>query len=219
MFEITRLNYAKNYNIDRYVIHNIVKKILDDKKFPLVLGGEHSITAGVIRAFAEKKKDFSVIQFDAHLDLRHTYQRTLYSHACVMQRIYEMGVDFVQIGIRSGCKEEYEFAKKEGIAFFPPELIRDNPEALSDAVADLKNNVYITFDVDAFDSSLMPSTGTPEPGGLFWDEAIDIIRMIAESKKIIGCDVVELSPSSASVAPDFAAAKLAYKLLGYALCT
>jgi agmatinase len=199
-------------------VKDIVGKVIDDDKFPLVLGGEHSITAGAVEAFAERRDDFSVIQFDAHLDLRESYQGTPFSHACVMRRIHEMEVTFVQVGIRSACREEFEFARSEAIPFFSPGEIRENPKYLKDAIQELKEHVYITFDVDGLDSSVIPSTGTPEPGGLFWAEAIRILADIAGLKTIIGADVVELSPVGGNVAPDFAAAKLAYKLIGFALC-
>ena len=199
-------------------VKDIVGKVIDDDKFPLALGGEHSISAGIVEAFAQRRSDFSVIQFDAHLDLRQSYEGTPFSHACVMRRIHEMGVDFIQIGTRSASKEEFDFARSEAMPFFSPAEIRGDRKYLKDAVSGLKENVYISFDVDAFDSSLMPSAGTPEPGGLFWDETIDIIGMIAGLRKIIGADVVELCPSGTSVAPDFTAAKLAYKLIGFALC-
>jgi len=199
-------------------IKEIAGKVIDDDKFPLALGGEHSVTAGIVERFAQRRSDFSVIQFDAHLDLRQSYEGSPFSHACVMRRIHEMDVDFIQIGARSASKEEFEFARSQAIPFFSPMEIRENQKYLKDAISGLKADVYITFDVDAFDSSLMPSAGTPEPGGLFWDETIDIIGMIAEVKKIIGADVVELCPSGTSEAADFTAAKLAYKLIGYALC-
>ena len=199
-------------------VEEVVSQILDDNKFPLILGGEHSITAGAVRAFSKKRGDFSVIQFDAHLDLRDSYEGTPYSHACVMRRIHDLGIDFVQVGIRSACREEYEFARSKELAFYSPQEIRKSTGKLSDTLRCLKEHVYITFDVDALDASIMSSTGTPEPGGLSWEEAIEVLGMIADTKRIIGCDVVELSPNPASVACDFTAAKLAYKMLGFALC-
>jgi len=199
-------------------VEEAVSKVLDDGKFPLILGGEHSITAGAVRAFSKKGEDFSVIQFDAHLDLRDSYEGAPYSHACVMRRIHELGIDFVQLGIRSACREEYQFARSKRLAFYSPQEIRKSAAKLSGTLRSLKEHVYITFDVDALDASVMSSTGTPEPGGLSWEEAIGVLEMIADLKRIIGCDVVELCPNPASIACDFTAAKLAYKMLGFALC-
>ena len=201
--------------IDR--IENIFSKIVADGKFPLMLGGEHSITLGPVRALAKKYKNLSVVHFDAHTDLRNEFEGTKYHHGCVMRRcIEECNVNVTHVGIRSVSEEEVDYLKgsgaKDNAVFFA-----ERESSLDDIVKSLRDEVYITIDVDVLDSSLMPSTGTPEPGGLTWKQIIDIIRHIAKNRKVVGADVVELAPIPGMVAPDFLAAKLAYKILSYAI--
>lgn len=185
-------------------IENVVAQILKDKKIPLMLGGEHSITFGAISAFAKENKDFSVLQIDAHSDLRDEFEGTKFHHATVMKRIKDLGISTTQVGIRS-CSADDQFEN----VFFAPELPVDK------IIATLKNNVYLTFDLDGFDPSIMPSTGTPEPGGLSWYETLNLIKEVAKQRKIIGADVVELDPIPGLAAPDFLAAKLVYKIISY----
>jgi len=194
-------------------IKNVFDKLLDDKKFPIMLGGEHSITLGAVQSFKEKFSDFSVLQIDAHSDLREEYEGTKYSHASVMKRIKDMGVPIVQVGIRAVSAEEAEYIEKENIKniFYAPEI------PIEEINGALKENVYITFDLDALDPSIMPSTGTPEPGGLGWYESLNLIKEIAKKKKIIGADIVELDPIPGLHSPDFLAAKLAYKIINYSI--
>lgn len=185
-------------------IKEVIAQILSDKKFPLMLGGEHSVTLGAIQAFKEKFADFSVLQIDAHADLRDEFEGTKYHHACVMKRIKDLGLSITQVGIRSMSEGE----EAENI-FLAPEIPVDK------IIATLKDNVYLTFDLDALDSSIMPSTGTPEPGGLGWYETLKLIKEVAQKRKIIGADAVELDPIPGLSAPDFLAAKLVYKIISY----
>ncbi|MDO8637960.1 MAG: agmatinase [Candidatus Daviesbacteria bacterium] len=192
-------------------IEKVVSQILKDKKFPLIIGGEHSITYGGVKAFA-KNKNFSVLQFDAHTDLRAEFEGTKYHHGAVMRRIYEdLKIPVTQVGIRSVSEEEVKYikkSKKENI-FYAPSL------PIEEIVASLKENVYISFDLDFLDPSIMPSTGTPEPGGFFWYQALELLKAVANQKNIVGADIVELSPIPSLPAPDFLAAKLVYKIIGY----
>ncbi|MBU1026106.1 MAG: agmatinase [Candidatus Margulisbacteria bacterium] len=189
-----------------------VAGVLADNKVPVILGGEHSITPLVVRACAEKYKDLSVLQFDAHADLRDTYHGAKDSHACVMRRVLEI-CPAVQVGIRSISEEGYEFAKKTG------QLSKihwaEHLEIADKITTQLSNNVYITFDVDAFDPAIMPSTGTPEPGGLLWYEALDILKAVCRQKNVVGFDVTEFSPQKGNRAPDFMIARLIYKIMGF----
>lgn len=187
-------------------IKGAVGKLLSDGKFVLMLGGEHSITLGAVQAFKEKFSDFSVLQIDAHSDLRDEFEGTKFHHASVMKRIKDLGVSITQVGIRSMSEGE----EGENI-FLAPELPVDK------IISTLKDNVYLTFDLDGLDPSIMPSTGTPEPGGLLWYETLDLIKKVAQKKKIVGADVVELDPIPGLSAPDFLAAKLAYKIINYSL--
>lgn len=190
------------------------RPLLRDKKFMLMLGGEHTVTVGAVRAFAEKFRDLSVVQIDAHMDLRDEYEGTPYSHACVMRRVSEI-CPIVQVGIRSGCAEEHEFVRRNRLSpFFAHEMARD-PSWMEEAVSRLTDNVYVTVDLDGLDPSVIPAVGTPEPGGLGWFEALAFLRMIFMKKTVVGGDVVELSPLPGSVQGDFAAAKLVYKMIGY----
>jgi agmatinase len=189
-------------------------KVLRDKKFPVVLGGEHSISLGLYLALKDYYKDVSVLQFDAHADLRDEYQGSMYSHGCVMRRIREHG-PAVQVGIRSLSDDESELFKKERKNIFLAAEMYER-DCVSEIVSRLGEKVFITFDVDVFDHGFMPSTGTPEPGGIGWYEAIDIIRRVCDEKKLVGFDAVELSPIESLKGPDFAVAKLVYKVMGYA---
>ena len=197
---------------DTKAIEGQLKKILDDKKIPVMLGGEHSITPYAVKACAEKFKYLSVLQFDAHADLRDTYHGSKQSHACVMRRILEI-CPAVQVGIRSMDISEMKYAKESGqIAKIH---FADKLEIEEVVASQLSKDVYITFDVDALDPSIMPSTGTPEPGGLDYYQVLGIFEAVAREKKIVGFDFVELAPIKGLNHPDFTVAKLIYKLMGY----
>lgn len=198
----------------------IVERVLEAGKFPLILGGEHSLTAGAIRPFAKRHEKLTVLQFDAHADLRDGYLGEHYSHAAAMRRCLDHDtVRLVSVGIRNISAEEIPFLETDSkrLDIFWMKDKKDwNAKDIAEAVGD--GPVYITFDVDGFDSSLMPATGTPEPGGLFWDETMGILDSVSKRAQIVGADVVELSPRAGLHACDFVAAKLVYKILNYALC-
>jgi len=196
-------------------VYLAVKKEISSNKFVAMLGGEHSITAGAVKAFKEKFPDLSVLHIDAHADLREEYEGSKYNHACVMMRIFEMKVPFVQVGIRSLCDEEAEFIRNKKIKTFFAHDIHAGRKWIGDAISSLSKNVYITFDVDCLDPSIMPATGTPEPGGLGWYDALELLKTAAGSKNIVGFDIVELAPIKGLHFPDFTAAKLASKIIGY----
>ncbi len=191
----------------------ISTEVLAHGKIPLMLGGEHSITLGAVNAVKKKYPNVSVLQFDAHTDLIDEHEGTKYSHACVMRRIMEQGIRTVQIGIRNTNTEIANFVKNnKPLIFEAPGL-----PSVEKALRGLTKNVYITFDLDAFDPSIMPSTGTPEPGGLYWHETIKFLEKISKKVNIVGADVVELMPIPGFHAPDFMAAKLVYKMIAMIL--
>jgi len=200
-------------------LEGIVETVLAAGKFPLTLGGEHSLTAGAIRPFARRHPDLVVLQFDAHSDLRDGYLGEHFSHAAAMRRVLDHpGVSLVAVGIRATDISEVPFIEAN------PERVtihwaKDRRRwSIEEIVAPLRGRpVYITFDVDGFDASLMPATGTPEPGGFFFDEACEILRAAGQAGTIVGADIVELAPIPGLHACEFTAAKLAYKLLSYAL--
>ena len=183
---------------------------LADGKFPVLLGGEHSVSVGAFQAFAKRYQQLSIVQFDAHADLRQSYEGSRYNHACVMSRAKEVA-PIVQIGIRSACQEDMDEMNKSAV-FFRND-IRNQVSWHSQVVNQLKENVYITIDLDVFDPSIMPSTGTPEPDGMFFNEVMEGLKAICESKNVVGFDVVELCPDKDHKAPDYLAAKLIYHLL------
>jgi len=197
-------------------VYKNTRKIIKDNKFFVMLGGEHSISSGAVRAFKEKYSDLTVLQLDAHSDLREEYNGTPYSHAAVMSRIKDI-CPAVRVGIRSMCDEEAELIKKERIKIFWARDIMEgkNDSWMDEAIKDLSEHVYITFDLDVFDPSILPATGTPEPGGLDWYTVIRFLRKVFKSKNVVGFDVVELSPNKDDIRSDFTAAKLAYKMIGY----
>jgi len=192
-------------------VKDAVSQILSEKKFPIVLGGEHSITLGTVQAMKEAYSDLSVLQIDAHADLRNEYEGTKYNHACVMRRIHELGVPHVAVGVRSMSEEEAGYIKKAGLEnriFYGTKF--DIPKIISL----LTKNVFITVDVDAFDPACVPATGTPEPGGLDWYAGITLLGEVFKRRNVVGFDLVELSPIPGNVASDFFCAKLAYKMAG-----
>lgn len=200
-------------------LEDIVRQVLENNKFPLILGGEHSIIAGSIRPFAEKYKDLAILHFDAHADLRNEYQGQKFSHASALRRCMDFkNIKLISAGIRNISTEEVSFLRKNRRRIKIYWAKDKSNWDIKKIISSLKNkSVYLTFDVDAFDSSIMPSTGTPEPGGLFWNETIEIIRSVAKKCKIVGADVNELSPKKGLESCNFLVAKLTYKILNYAL--
>ena len=189
-----------------------VLSLLDDNKFPIVVGGNHTVSIGSVKAFSEYYDNFSVLQLDAHADLRQEYEGSEYNHACVMARAREFA-PVVQVGIRSMSAEELSSVEKDRI-FYSHELYY-NKSLYQKAIDKLSENVYITIDLDVFDPSLIPSTGTPEPGGPDYYELLHFMRDVIRSKNVVGFDIVELCPSPYNKMPDFVAAKIIYQLLSY----
>lgn len=193
--------------------------LLDDDKFPVVLGGEHSLTPPLVAAIAKKYQNLSVLQIDAHAELRDEYQANPSSHACVMRRVLEI-CPAVQVGIRSLSAEEAQAIPRLNTKIYWAKDIARLPlkSWVAKVLEDLNPNVYLTIDLDGFDPSVVPATGAPEPGGLDWYQITALIRAVASHKKIVGLDVVELLPQPGGHASDFLAAKLVYKCLGYIFC-
>ena len=213
----------KPFKIDRNIkkaldkISSVNKEILTEKKFPLTLGGEHSITPGCIYPFVKKYKNLCLLHFDAHADLRESYNGEKFSHASAIKRCLDYNnVSVISFGIRNISQHEMRYLKKNNnrIKIF---WAKDkNRWDLSNFKKLIKNkNVYITFDVDGLDSGIMPATGTPEPGGLFWDETLSILKIAAKNSNIVGADLNELSPIKGFNSYNFLAAKLVYKILSY----
>jgi agmatinase len=194
-------------------------EFLEDGKLPVALGGEHSLTPPLVRAAAKKYGDLSVLQIDAHADLRDEYQGNPSSHASAMRRVVEI-CPAVQVGIRSLSVEEANAIPRLKTKIYWARDIARAPlkDWIAKVIADLSPNVYLTVDLDGFDPSIVPATGTPEPGGLDWYQVTSLIRAVASQKKIVGMDVVELLPQPGDHASDFLAAKLVYKTLGYIFC-
>lgn len=193
-------------------VHQTVKKYIKKNKFVTVFGGEHSVSIGNIRAFHECFDNLTVLQIDAHADLRKSYQGSKCNHACALYEASQT-TNLIQVGIRSMDAIETTVMDEEK-AYFAHEMAAD--EFWTDSAIDqMTDNVYITIDLDAFDPSIMPSTGTPEPGGLFWYETLDFLKKVFEEKNVVGFDIVELSPNPNDKSSDFLAAKLYYKMLTY----
>ncbi len=193
--------------------------LLEDGKFPVALGGEHSLTPPLVSATAKKFKNLSVLQIDAHADLRDSYHGNQNSHACAMRRVVEV-CPAVQVGIRSISSEEVNaLPQLQTKIYWAKDIVRAPLKSwIAKVLADLSPNVYLTVDLDGFDPSIVPATGTPEPGGLDWHQVTSLIRAVADHKKIVAMDVVELLPQAGQHASSFLAAKLIYKSLGYVFC-
>jgi agmatinase len=195
-------------------LYDEARRLLDTGKFICMLGGEHSISGPVIRAHKERFPKLSVLQIDAHADLRDTYDDTPHSHASVMRRVVEI-CSVVQVGIRSLSSEEARVIPLLPTRIFFAKDIVGRTEWIEEVSASLSEEVYLTIDVDGLDPSLIPTTGTPEPGGLMWYDVINLIRSVAEKRRIVGMDVTELSTLPGNNSPSFLTAKLIYKTLGY----
>src|SRR5215208_6435021 len=174
-------------------IRRVASELVTRGKFPVVIGGEHSITPAVVGAVAARYPGLSVLQLDAHADLRESYMGTPHNHACAMRRVLEFG-PATQVGIRSLSPEEAHAIPSLATTVFYDYNMRDDPDWMDRVVESLSDTVYITIDVDGFDPAIMPATGTPEPGGLTWHEALRLLRKVIERRQVVGCDVVELSP-------------------------
>ena len=196
-------------------VETVISRIIDEGKFPVVVGGEHLVAVGAIRALA-RKQDIKVIHLDAHADLRESYQGSRYSNACVMRLVAE-DCEFISAGVRSMSREEHEYIESNNLRYIHAIDIITKRERVVRELNDFADGkVYITIDLDVLDPSVMPSVGTPEPGGIGWYDLLRVLKELCRGAEIIGFDVVELSPQPGNVAPDFLAAKLIYKVLSYA---
>lgn len=197
------------------LIERRADEIIGDGKFLIGLGGEHSITTGLVKAALKKYKDLFVVHFDAHSDMRNEYEGSKWSHASVMRRIDDLKVPYISIGIRSVSSEEYEYIKDREERYFYAYRIAADAGWMDTALSMVKGPVFLTFDVDALDAGVLPHTGTPEPGGLTWYQVMTFLKRLFKEKRVIGADVVELAPDASSRPSDFAVAKLVYKIIGY----
>lgn len=196
-------------------LYKHARRVVRDGKFLLGLGGEHGISSALVRAVMSKHKKLSVLQIDAHCDLRESYQHSRYSHACVMRRIVELGASVVPVGIRALAPEEHRYLKRSPI---DPITARDchmDDDWVDRALDALGDTVYVTIDIDAFDPAFAPGTGTPEPGGLDWYQVTALLRLVAAEKTVVGADIVEVMPIPHQAVTEFLAARLAYKLMVY----
>lgn len=191
------------------------RKIVADGKFLFGLGGDHSITSALVRAVRTKHKRLSVLQIDAHLDLRDSYQGSGFSHACVMRRVLDSGADVVPVGIRAYSQEEHDLIKRRRIPLVSARDCHTTEDWVDRVLNALGETVYVTVDIDGFDPAYAPGTGTPEPGGLDWYQVTGLLRLVAAEKTIVGADIVEVCPVPGQVVTEFLAARLAYKLMGY----
>ncbi|WP_285907347.1 agmatinase [Pseudodesulfovibrio pelocollis] len=199
-------------------IEDAVAYALECEALPLVLGGEHTVTLGALRAMKQKYGRFGVVQFDAHADLRNTYQGSPFSHACVMRRAMDdLRVPVFQVGVRAMCAEEADYRKAQSVACLDARKLHLKGIPTQVLPPDFPERIYITFDVDGLDPSVIRATGTPVPGGLGWHDALTLLERITAGRQVIGADVVELAPAPGDHASDFAAAQLAYCLLGMSL--
>jgi agmatinase len=200
-------------------VYRCTAELVDQDKFVVLIGGDHSVSNGFARALHTKHGSLSVIQIDAHADLRDTFENSRLSHACVMSRIRELTDDTLQIGIRSMSGEEAQRIEREDLAVCTMSMYRTGEFDIEAAIDELQDPVFLTVDVDAFDWSVIQSTGTPEPGGFYWDEALELLEKIFDRKNVAGFDVVELSAPAHDANSPFAVAKMIYKMLGFKLAT
>ena len=199
------------------VTKETVSHLIKDRKFAIAVGGEHAITTGVVKAYQQLLNEpFTIVQIDAHGDMRYEYEGSLHNHACVMRRVLEMNLPTLPVGIRSICQEEALLIEKKEIPVIWAREIVSNPDWIEKAIAQIPTEkVFITIDVDGLDPSLIPGVGTPEPGGLNWYDTLRFLKCVFEAHEVIGCDVMELAPTVDSVVSEFTTAKLVYKLIGY----
>jgi agmatinase len=196
------------------MVSEAVARNLAPDKLPVIVGGEHSISPGAVRELVKQYPRLSVLQLDAHADLRDSYGGTPFSHACAGRRISEL-CPLVQAGIRSLSRDEADFRRSAPVVTFFDHQVKQGEAILEDVLRHLTDDVYLTVDLDVLDPAIMPATGTPEPGGMSWHEITGLLRKLCLHKRVVAFDVVELSPQPGNVAPDFLAAKLMYRIMGY----
>ena len=211
------LNFYGKVDADAIdLIANQTRELLNQNKFVVSLGAEHTVTYGFAKAFQEKYPNISMLQIDAHSDLRLAYQGNPFSHASVMARVHDLNIPLVQIGIRAQCKEESQLIKdSDNIHTWYAHDLWDNDAWIDDCIDMLGDVVYVTIDADGFDPSVAPAVGTAEPGGLTWIQGCKLLRRIAERKQVVGFDIVEIAPRENDILTEFTMAKLCYKFLGY----
>jgi agmatinase len=198
-------------------VEEIVGELLDGGKFVVTLGGEHTLTVGAVRAYRRRIANLSLLALDAHADLRQEYLGTPYNHACVLRRLLDDRCPMVQVGLRSATREEHDLIRERKLSFFSVSAYRALAGGSGEVVSRLSEDVYVSIDLDVFDPSQMAAVGTPEPGGLLWDEVVGLLAAVAKEKRIVGFDVTELSPRLGPLADAQLAAKLVYRLIGLAL--
>lgn len=211
------LNFYGKVDADAIdLIANQTRELLNQNKFVVSLGAEHTVTYGFAKAFQEKYPNITMLQIDAHSDLRLAYQGNPFSHASVMARVHDLNIPLVQIGIRAQCKEESQLIKdSDNIHTWYAHDLWDNDAWIDDCIDMLGDVVYVTIDADGFDPSVAPAVGTAEPGGLTWIQGCKLLRRIAERKQVVGFDIVEIAPRENDILTEFTMAKLCYKFLGY----
>jgi agmatinase len=198
-------------------VDEIVGELLDGGKFVVTLGGEHTLAVGAVRAHKRRIAHLCVLALDAHADLRQEYLGTPYNHACVLRRLLDDGCPLVQVGLRSATREEHELIRQRELPFFSVSAYRALAGGPREVVSRLSEDVYVTIDLDVFDPCQMAAVGTPEPGGLLWDEVVGLLAAVAREKRIVGFDVTELAPRLGPFANAQLAAKLVYRLIGLAV--
>jgi len=197
-------------------VETAVSDLLGAGKFVVTLGGEHTVAVGAVRAHAHRYPDLSVLAIDAHADLRDVYLDSPYNHACVLRRVVET-CPVVMVGMRSVSADQVAFIRERDLTFLTPAAYRALPDGPAELVRHLSSNVYVDIDLDGLDPAQMAAVGTPEPGGLFWDEVIALLTALAATKRIVGCDLTELAPDLGPPACATLAARLAQRLIGLAL--
>lgn len=198
------------------LIANQTRELLNKNKFVVSFGAEHTVTNGFMRAYKEKYPSISVLQIDAHSDLRQEYNGNPYSHASVMARVNDMGINLVQVGIRAQCIEESQLIKSSPMIHTWYAHMLDNQDKwIDDCIDKLGDIVYVSIDADGFDPSIVPAVGTAEPGGLSWQQGTKLLKRLCERKKVVGFDIVEIAPREVDIITEFTMAKLCYKFLGY----
>lgn len=214
---LEEMDFRGRVNADAIeAIEDQTSEIIDSGKFVVSLGAEHTVTYGFVRAFHKKYKDLSVLQIDAHSDLRNAYQDNPYSHASVMARVDDLDIPIVQVGIRAQCVEESETIKNsDRIHTWYAHMLWDNDLWIDACIDKLSDNVYLTIDADGFDPSVAPAVGTAEPGGLSWIQGCKLFRRLAERKNVVGFDIVEIAPRKTDIITEFTMAKLCYRIIGY----
>ena len=197
-------------------VESIARELLEDGKFVVTVGGEHTMAVGPIRAHAARYQDLTVLALDAHADMRPNYLDSEYNHACTLRRALSYA-PVVHVGLRSASREEHHYLRESGVPFFPAHKYRRLNNGPQQVLEHLSSNVYITIDLDAFDPAQMAGVGTPEPGGLFWEDVTDLIEVVAGGRRIVGFDVMEHAPDYGNRSDSYLAAKLIYRILGLAV--